>query len=334
MTATATFKRTNPNELSANLAGKLLVIILALTVVAGIVICSANKAFAASFNPVPRADVAVKGHNVTLGDVFEGVSQNAEFVLAPAPQPGEELVWNSATLLRIATAFDMPWRPQGDDQVRIRRDASIVDSGTIKSVLRDHLTESGDPAMYNISVTSDVPQIIIPNNGTPRVDVADFNMQPVGGTYSAIIKVSDADGKNQQTVNVRGVAERVISVPVLKKDKRNGEVINQNDIAYVTRKASTVGPNVIQSAGEMIGSTPRRAIAAGVVISPNDLQMPQMVSRGEMVTMVFDNNGMRLTTKGRALEDGAMGQSIKVSNSGSNRTIEGRVTGAKQITVN
>ena len=62
--------------------------------------------------------------------------------------------------------------------------------------------------------------------------------------------------------------------------------------------------------------------------------MPQMVSRGELVTMVFDQNGMRLTAKGRALEDGTMGQSIKVSNTGSNRTIEGRVTGSKQITVN
>ena len=330
----ATFKRTNPNALPPLLAGKLLALVLALTVAFGLLIVTVSKAHAEGFNPVPRRDVMVKDANVKLGDVFDGVQQNADFVLAPAPQPGQELVWNQATLLRIATAFDMPWRPQSGDEIHIRRDASLIDKDTLKSVLRDHMAQSGDPAMYQITLTSDVPDMVVPNNGTPRVEVADFNMQPVGGTFAAVIKVSDSNGNSAQTVNVRGVADRVVSIPVLKSDKHNGEVISAADIETITRKATTVGPNVVHSPEEMIGSTPRHAISAGALIHPDDLEMPQMVSRGELVTMIFNQNGMYLTAKGKAMEDGAMGQSIKVTNVSSDHTIEGKVTGNKEITVN
>ncbi len=333
--ASITFKRSNPRELPASLAGKLLLVVLALMLVMGLVLTSATKAFAnAGISPAIKGNVVVTNGSVKLGDVFENVQQNADFVLAPAPQPGEELVWNEATLLRIATAFNMPWRPESGQEVRIRRDATLIDRDTLKSVLRDHLTGLGDPALYQVNLTSEIPEIIVSNKGTPRIDVADFNMQPVGGTFSALIRVSEADGSNSQTVNVRGVADRVVSVPVLKADKRNGEVITSGDITYITRKATTVGANVVRSPGEMIGSTPRRAIAAGTLITPNDLQMPQMVSRGDLITMVYKQGGMYLTVKGRALEDGAIGQSIKVSNTGSNRTLEGRVTATKQVTIN
>jgi flagella basal body P-ring formation protein FlgA len=43
---------------------------------------------------------------------------------------------------------------------------------------------------------------------------------------------------------------------------------------------------------------------------------------------------MYLTARGKALDDGAMGQAIKVSNTGSNRVIEARVTAQKEVTVN
>lgn len=326
------FKRSNPNALSARLATKLLAIIFALTLVMGLLVCGIDKAFA---GPMPKTDVLVKGEKIRLGDVFDGLQQNADFVLAPAPSPGEELVWNTPTLQRIATAFDLPWRPADGDAVRIRRDASLVDSATLKAVVRDHLAGAGDLAdTYNVAFTSDVPQIIVPGDNTPRIDLTDFNMQPVGGTFSAVVKVSPAEGGTPQVINLRGVAERMVRVPVLKADLRNGQIIGASDITWVMRKAATLRPDAVRDENVLLGATPRRAIAAGELIRDDSFEMPRMVTRGDLVTMVFNQHGMFLTTRGRALEDGAMGQTIKVSNTGSNRTIEARVTNAKEVTVN
>lgn len=51
------------------------------------------------------------------------------------------------------------------------------------------------------------------------------------------------------------------------------------------------------------------------------------VRRGETVTLVYAAPGMSLTMRARALEDGAVGQSVRLLNISSNRTIDAVVTG-------
>ncbi|MCB9987135.1 MAG: flagellar basal body P-ring formation protein FlgA [Rhodospirillales bacterium] len=333
----ATLKRSNPDALTPRFAGKILLIILGAMVAMGLLMTGIGHAFGNTLNPIPSKpvpvrEVSVTGAQIRLGDVFENVRQNADFVLAPAPAPGEELVWNEPTLLRIATAFNLPWRPEAGDEVRIHRNAQLLDSETYRAVIRDHLAGSDASQSYNVTLTGQLPQIVVPGDQTPRVDVADFSMQPAGGTFSAILRVN-AGGK-QQLVNLRGQAERMVQVPVLKTGLRNGEIISEENIVWTTQKAATLRPNVIRDATMLVGATPRRQIASGDLVRDDDIEMPRMISRGDLVTMVFSANGMTLTAKGRAQEDGAMGQVIKVSNTGSNRVIEGRVTASREVTVN
>lgn len=51
------------------------------------------------------------------------------------------------------------------------------------------------------------------------------------------------------------------------------------------------------------------------------------VRRGDMVNLVYEMPGMSLTMRARALEDGAVGQGIRLINTSSNRTIDATVTG-------
>lgn len=329
-TALTISKRSNPNALDGRLASKLVAIIIALTLVLGLLLCGIDQAFA---NPLaPKPDVRVADENIRLGDVFEGV-QNADFILAPAPAPGEELVWNKPTLLRIATAFNLPWRPQEDAQVRIRRTATLVDADTLKAVVRDHLATVGTDDTFNVTLTSELPQVIVDGDVTPDVRLVDFDMQPAGGTFSAVLKVSGGAAQ-PQTVNVRGVAEHMVRLPVLKRSMKNGDVIGEYDIGYTTQKAATLPRDVVRNAADLIGATPRRSVSAGELVGNNDLQMPLLVSRGDIVTMVYRQNGMYLTAKGRALEDGAMGQLVKVANTNTSRQIEAKVTNNKEVTIN
>lgn len=51
------------------------------------------------------------------------------------------------------------------------------------------------------------------------------------------------------------------------------------------------------------------------------------VRRGENVTLAYQMPGMSLTMRARAMEDGAVGQTIRLVNTSSNRTIDAVVTG-------
>jgi flagella basal body P-ring formation protein FlgA len=51
------------------------------------------------------------------------------------------------------------------------------------------------------------------------------------------------------------------------------------------------------------------------------------VRRGDAVTLIYAAPGMSLSMRARALEDGAVGQSVRLLNVSSNRTIDAVVTG-------
>ena len=51
------------------------------------------------------------------------------------------------------------------------------------------------------------------------------------------------------------------------------------------------------------------------------------VRRGDFVNLVYEMPGMSLNMRARALEDGAVGQGIRLLNTSSNRTIDAIVTG-------
>lgn len=332
-THTATLKRSNPNALSAHLAGKLAAFILALAVFMVFVVAVMGQAFAGPMGTLaPKQQVMVKGGDIRLGDVFDGLTQHADFVLAPAPQPGHELVWRAPTLLRIATAFNLPWRPEDTDSVSIRRAATLVDEGTVRAVIRDHLASLNETDSFNVSLSTDIPEIVVPGLEPPRVEVADFNMPETGGPFSAIIRVSSDNGK-PETITLRGMAERMVHVPVLKRGLKNGTIIEAKDITWITKPAANMRRDVILDETQLIGTTPKRAVMAGMVLRPEDLQTPLMIKRGAPVTMVYETGGMYITAKGRAMEDGAYGQIIKVSNVGSNKQLEAQVTGSRVVTV-
>jgi flagella basal body P-ring formation protein FlgA len=86
--------------------------------------------------------------------------------------------------------------------------------------------------------------------------------------------------------------------------------------------------------------TPPAGVNAVPVVRPGGMRatLPATVSgsrvvadaairRGEQVTLVFQAPGIALTTRARALEDAAIGQSVRLLNISSNRTIEAVATG-------
>lgn len=58
------------------------------------------------------------------------------------------------------------------------------------------------------------------------------------------------------------------------------------------------------------------------------------VQRGQTVMVVYRTPGVQLTTRARALEDGAVGQTIRLTNLTSNRTVDAVVTGPGAASAN
>ena len=105
-------------------------------------------------------------------------------------------------------------------------------------------------------------------------------------------------------------------------------------IGEASQKAMTgaTGTPMLNRAA-MIGMTPRRFILAGRPLRSGDMVAPKIVSRGDLVTVLLNQGPLSLTAKGKALENGAKGDVIRVVNVSSNVTIEALVTGVNEVRV-
>lgn len=296
-----------------------------------LIVAGARAALAADLRP----EAVINGASLTAGDIFGGLSaEKAAYVLGPAPKPGQDMALNASTLLRVAMALNIPWQPASSaDQIVIRRAATIIAEDDIRAALDVPLQEQGVEGRYDIAFHKGTkPELILPQDVAPTFDVVGFRYDPSREWFQATVMAPSKDNALAQ-VAIAGKVQRVVQVPILKSTLRNGDVIGVRDIAWVDIYAQDVKGNLIARAEDMIGRTPRRIAEAGRPLRDIELEQPSLVSRGDAVTIIYKTPFMTLTAKGKSLQGGTKGDAVQLVNVNSNRTLEGVVSGTREITV-
>ena len=305
-----------------------LTLLMMLTLLSGILILP-HSAAAISL----RQNSVVTGDTITVGDVFEGTNENSDKVLGLAPQPGKNMVLNARTLLRIAMALDLPWRPaDSGDQVVLTRAASIVSRNMIEEELRTKFSEDGIKGKYKILISDADAQIVLSSDIPPGLEITDLDLKPETGWFEAAIAAPSAANPIKR-LKINGTIEKLIDIPVLRTAMKAGEIIGRHDLDYIEISENDLRPGMVLEAENLIGMTPRRLTGPGKPLKTIDMESPRIITRGDMVTMLFQQGGLTLTASGKAMEHGAKGDVIRVVNSTSNKTIEGLVTGDKEVTI-
>tara|TARA_B100001750_G_C15511590_1_gene604072 strand:+ start:2056 stop:3012 length:957 start_codon:yes stop_codon:yes gene_type:complete len=302
-------------------------ILLAMTIMIvsmAMFIANINQANSAT----PIRDVTITGENITLGDVFDGVTKNRDFVLAPAPRPDTVLTWDAATLNRVARAFDLPWRATATDQIHIRRLASLVSEDMLKKAIAAHLRDQGLTGAYDLDFVGAKPEIILPHDIEPSVEIQSASFNASRKTFSATVRTPDNKVKQ-----FTGVANPLVTIPVLKTPLARGDVITKNMVGTTSIREDYVTDDMIVQAEDLIGMTPRRVVRANAAITLSDLDKPMMVKRGDLVTMELKNGPIAITAIAKAMENGTKGDIIRLMNVDSKRSLEAQVTGMREARI-
>lgn len=243
-----------------------------------------------------KTDALVTGDALTLGHLFDGLAPDAAArAIARAPAPGTEVVLDAAWVVRVARAYGVAWQPAGAvEGVRLRR-ATAEEAAALAEAEAADLSAAIAAAAQPLppAEPAEVPQPV-------ATDVAE---------------------------------PATVAVPVPTRRIRTGEVIDSGDIAWVDMAESGRTANWVLDAAEIVGMSADRQLAADRPIRPTDLRRPIDVTRGDGVTMVLRHGALVLTARGRALDDGAEGERIRVVNVDSNRTVEATVTGPETVEV-
>jgi len=80
----------------------------------------------------------------------------------------------------------------------------------------------------------------------------------------------------------------------------------------------------------VVGARTKKSLNVGQILRLNDLCL---VCKGDVVTIVGLSNGLSVTTKATALQDGSLGDNVKVQNLQSKRVLTAQITAVKRVEI-
>ncbi len=111
------------------------------------------------------------------------------------------------------------------------------------------------------------------------------------------------------------------------KELRRGQILTAQDLILEQRDIASLHHGYLVNLKEAIGKQVKYNIRRGQVITPAKVASQKAVKRNSRVTIVAQNPAIQVRMKGTALENGAIGDRIRVRNNSSKRELEAEVLG-------
>lgn len=127
------------------------------------------------------------------------------------------------------------------------------------------------------------------------------------------------------------VALQTVDTPVLDRMIERGEILSSDDFTTEPLPPSHTRGAITADAAD--GMEASRRLRAGAVVRAGDVMTPRLVRRGEPVTIHVRSGGLTISTSGRALADGAMGDLVRVVASSTNRTLDAEVESSGSVRI-
>jgi len=141
-------------------------------------------------------------------------------------------------------------------------------------------------------------------------------------------------GKNPWTIYVPASVKAMREVVISSRPILRHSTISKQDIRLEERNITSGSNAYIFSPKHVVGKVAKRALPTSTALSPNMLDKPLLIHRGQEVIILASGPGLEVRMAGTALMDGTEGQIIRAKNNVSKRTIEGRVVRTGVIKVN
>lgn len=142
------------------------------------------------------------------------------------------------------------------------------------------------------------------------------------------------DGVEVKKVRISGWVDVFESVVCVSRNIKRREILTEDDLYLSRKNISHLPSNILTEKGKAIGLMLKHRIKADTPLKEWMLERAPIVNRGDMVTILAESGGLRVTVPGKILEKGYKGQLIRVQNSMSRKKIYAKVIDGATVMVN
>jgi len=210
---------------------------------------------------------------------------------------------------------------------------NLVSEAMVRGAISDFLLRKAAPLNAQVSVKKIGyhGDLKLPEGRVSFEVVAPERWEGYGNASVAlVVRVDDQVKKNLTVlVEVEALAEMVVAARTLER----GEVLAPSDLSLVRRDIAHVQGRYMNEIDEAVGLRVKSAMRANAPLRKDYLERVPIVKSGQVVTIVVENEVVRITASGRAKGAGALGDTIMVQNLSSQREVAARVVDATTVRV-
>jgi flagella basal body P-ring formation protein FlgA len=216
--------------------------------------------------------------------------------------------------------------------VLLERAGRTLDQNDILPPLRRALALEGVRGTDEIDLGSRTVTISLPLDAPADVEIRHVNVDRVQGRFTATVVAGGAH-QGAQRLTLHGRVFATARLPVLRRAVNGGETVRAGDVEFAHVREDANRRDLISDPQRLIGQTARVRLREREPVRESDVRAPTLVTRNASVTIVLQAVNLQLSSQGRAVEDGARGDTIRVVNVQSHRTIEATVIGPDTVAV-
>lgn len=274
-----------------------------------------------------KPEATVTGNLVRLGDLFADAGAAAKDPVAAAPPLGMRATYSAAWLRAIASEHHLAWSPASDfDQAAVTRATRSIEADTIAHRLLEAMAGSAAGGEAEIKLDNPAARLLVPAEASEAMAVDGLTLDARTGRFSAFVSAPPG-APDAQRLRVSGRLVVEVSVAVPRRAVAMNEILGAADIEAITLPRNRLAPDTLTEASQLIGKSAVHVLRPDQPVRAGDVQAPLLVRKGDLITIELRTPNMQLTAQGKALEDGAAGESIRVTNTQSKRVIDVTVEG-------
>ncbi|WP_419829604.1 flagellar basal body P-ring formation chaperone FlgA [Methylobacterium sp.] len=283
--------------------------------------------------PRLRGDVTARGDVLALSDLVEGAPDAlAARPLFRSPALGATGTIQTRRIVEAAAALGLTGLETGGRmQIAVQRAARRLGPPDLEAALKRAL-ETGyglDPRSVAVRFDGDGPTLLAPVDLAGQATALDLTYDPRSRRVTGLVSL----GERQASLRVSGVVVELREVAVLTRSLNRGDPVRDGDLVVERRPREMVAADAQAGATAVLGEVAQHALPAGTVLRVSDTALPELVARGESVTIVYETASVSLSMRGLANEAGRMGAVVNVVNVASKKVLQATVIGPGRVSV-
>lgn len=287
--------------------------------------------------------VEIENDEVLLGQIAsiessdsQLVQQLKDIVIGKAPSPGKTRQYDQRHLkMRLKQHhIDLDGvQFEGPQSIRISRSYVEIDKRKIEKIVSEFITQNipQEDKTLRIKEINVSERVVLPK-GRITYKVAAPDMRQSGGTCTIAVDFS-VNGHFEKKVWTTATVEVWGPVVVTRKPLGRYKPITEDDIVLQTMDLSNLSSSVVTDPEAVLGKRTKRAIEAQTPLRTDNVELPPLVKRGDLVVIIAQSKGLKITTRGLVKKKGRLGDRIPVVNVDSKKVLYARVIDSNTVQV-